>query len=312
MPFVSVIMSVYNEPLEILTESIESVLNQTYTDFEFIIVIDNPNFLEARFLIESFAKKDNRIKFFVNKTNLGLSKSLNKAISIAKGTYIARMDADDISISTRLEKQICFLQKKNVDLVGSFVQTISEDSTIISDCIKVPVKDEQIKKKLKINNCIFHPTWFLKKEIYEFAGGYSLFQIEDYELLLKCKDVYKFGNVPEVLLKYRMMQNSISRSNLFLQYIKMLYLQEVYFKKRQNKILLEDFIKKKYTDKKAKKFAIANNYFVESLKNLEQKHYFSFVKKIFMAFFISADYAKKMIRYILAFTPPPTHTVNHK
>lgn len=87
MPFVSVIMSVYNEPLEILTESIESVLNQTYTDFEFIIVIDNPNFLEARFLIESFAKKDNRIKFFVNKTNLGLSKSLNKAISIAKGTY---------------------------------------------------------------------------------------------------------------------------------------------------------------------------------------------------------------------------------
>lgn len=308
MPFVSVIMSVYNEPLEILTESIESVLNQTYTDFEFIIVIDNPNFLEARFLIESFAKKDNRIKFFVNKTNLGLSKSLNKAISIAKGTYIARMDADDISISTRLEKQICFLQKKNVDLVGSFVQTISEDGTIISDCIKVPVKDEQIKKKLKINNCIFHPTWFLKKEIYEFAGGYNLFQIEDYELLLKCKDVYKFGNVPEVLLKYRMMQNSISRSSLFLQYIKMLYLQEIYFKKGQNKILLEDFIKKKYTDKKAKKFAIANNYFVESLKNLEQKHYFSFVKKIFMSFFISADYAKKMIRYILAFTPPHTHS----
>ena len=115
IPLVSVVMSVYNDS-KYLSESIKSILDQTLKDFEFIIVDDGS--LDNSFdLLRRFKKKDNRIKILKNNSNMGLAFSLNKAIKESKGKYIARMDADDLSMPDRLKKQIIFFQKyKETDL----------------------------------------------------------------------------------------------------------------------------------------------------------------------------------------------------
>ena len=122
---VSVIMSNYNTPEEYLRESIESILNQTYSHIEFIIVDDcsTDNSLNV---IKSY--KDDRIVLIENTENLGLTKSLNKALKQAKGEFVARMDADDISLPTRFEKQVAFLkQNSDVDAIKALVEeTINE------------------------------------------------------------------------------------------------------------------------------------------------------------------------------------------
>lgn len=114
---VSVVMSIYNEQESWLKMSIDSILHQTYSNFEFIIVNDNPQRTLNRNLIEHYQKLDERIVYIENHVNIGLTKSLNLAIAVAKGDYIARMDADDYSFPTRLEKQITFLSK-NCDIIA--------------------------------------------------------------------------------------------------------------------------------------------------------------------------------------------------
>src|SRR5690348_17026682 len=106
-------MSVYNEQDDWLKQSIESILNQTYQYFEFIIVLDNPNNKAAKRLLERYQQIDNRIKLIYNEENIGLTNSLNKALEVAKGTYIARMDADDISDPRRFEIQYNYFKDHN-------------------------------------------------------------------------------------------------------------------------------------------------------------------------------------------------------
>ena len=109
MPKLSVVMSVYNEPTEWITQSIDSILNQTFRDFEFIIINDNPEREENESLLNSYSQKDKRIVVIKNEQNLGLTKSLNIGINEAKGDYIVRMDADDYSFPERFEKQVQFM-----------------------------------------------------------------------------------------------------------------------------------------------------------------------------------------------------------
>ena len=117
---ISVIMTVYKESKEELKESFESIINQTYKNIEFIIVIDNPKEQWRIDFIKSY--NDSRVKLVVNKENLGLPLSLNKALKLVTGNYIARMDADDISILDRLEKQLTYLKNSDCDLVGCYMQ----------------------------------------------------------------------------------------------------------------------------------------------------------------------------------------------
>ncbi|MEW8956830.1 glycosyltransferase family 2 protein, partial [Clostridium sp.] len=115
-PKISIIMAAYNETRQWLSKAIESILNQSYRDFEFIIILDNPKNQELKDLITEYLKKDGRIKFFINEENLGLIKSLNKGIKEAKGEYIGRMDADDICYLNRLQVQLDFLESnKDID-----------------------------------------------------------------------------------------------------------------------------------------------------------------------------------------------------
>lgn len=205
-------MSTYNESLLVLSKSIQSILNQTYSNIEFLIVIDNPNNHELINYLKNI--DDNRVKLIINDKNIGLPCSLNNAIKECSGVYIARMDADDISEINRLQKQKEFLEKNNCDLVASSIQLIDEDDTVINKYI-IPHEENTIKKALKKYNCLPHPTWFAKKELFIDLKGYrDIPRCEDYDFLLRAmiknKKLYGMENI---LLKYRIRQNSITQSN---------------------------------------------------------------------------------------------------
>ena len=132
MPKVSVIMSVYREPLEWIDASIKSILVQTYGDFEFLIVNDNPESEELCHFLNEKALSDNRISLIANERNIGLTKSLNVALTKSNGEYIARMDADDIACLNRLSSQVEYLDKNaNHSVVHSNYSLIDENGDVI-------------------------------------------------------------------------------------------------------------------------------------------------------------------------------------
>lgn len=230
---ISVIMSVYNEKHEWVDTAIQSILDQTFSDFEFIIVLDNPDRTDLYELILKYSEIDSRIIHIINKQNEGLTKSLNKAIELSRGKYIARMDADDISMANRLEKQISFFfNNSDIDLVGTNAIFINEDGVIINRNRKLPERSFLIKKLLKYNNYFIHPTWMFKREIFFKIGFYKdIYCAEDYDFI--CRLIihgYRVTNINEYLFKYRRRSNSIMRSNQYVQYKIVRYVRKVYRK----------------------------------------------------------------------------------
>lgn len=212
---ISVIMSAYNEPEEWIRKSIESITNQTYHNIELIIVCDNPENKKLLSILNEYKDKDDRINIIINEVNLGLTNSLNKALKYVNGTYIARMDTDDISINNRLEKQLEYLKRNNLDLVGAGVLCIDENEKEITTLNNFPKDTITFKKKIINNNCMPHPTWLGKKEVFIKNNGYrNIPYAEDYDFLLRAVNLgFNLGNINEVLLKYRIRSTSISNKN---------------------------------------------------------------------------------------------------
>lgn len=203
MTMISAIMSAYNSE-KFIKEAVESILSQTFTDFEFIIINDaSTDSTES--IIRSF--NDPRVKLIENDKNRGLTKSLNIGLDLAKGKYIARMDADDISFPERFQKQFDFMeQNPEVDLCGTFYEVEGTKN----DTVETPVTHAEIKDMLFFNNCIAHPTVMMRKSIIDkFAIKYNenLRSAQDYELWCREADRLKFANIPEILLKYRVHEN---------------------------------------------------------------------------------------------------------
>ena len=209
LPMVSVVMSTYNEPLKWVKQAIESILQQTYQNIEFVIVIDDP----SNFPVVEYINSISSVRVIENKENMGLVKSLNKALQMAQGQYIARMDADDISLPNRIEKQMDFLLKNKLDLCGSNIEIFDEKKSIPS---KVCLHDQYLKKVLRYEGGIPHPTWVSKREVYENLGGYrDIDACEDYDFLARAAlKGYLFGNLKEITLRYRDNRNSISHLKL--------------------------------------------------------------------------------------------------
>ena len=230
MPQVSVIMSVYQEKTEWLISSIESILQQTYTDFEFIIVVDNPEIVELIKIIKTFAQKDIRVKFFINDKNKGLIYSLNRALENTHGKYIARMDADDISHPDRLKKQLQYLECNNLDLIGSNIHLFKNNNEIFytTDKLLTHVSLRHMLKNGAIG--IVHPTFFGKEKVFKQLNGYtdSLYT-EDMEFLARvfCND-FKVGNIKEVLLDCRYNDSSITKTNAFVMYENAKYVTRIF------------------------------------------------------------------------------------
>ena len=298
---VSIIMSVYNEEENWLKKAIESILNQTYKNIEFIIILDNPDNTKLEKIILDYLRIDNRIIFFKNKRNMGLVYSLNRGIQQSQGKYIARMDADDISELDRIEIQKNFLENKNLDFVGSNIINFIDDN--VEQKSNYPITEEQIYKFLKKANPLAHPTWFLKKSVFNEVGLYrNIFANEDYDFILRCSTKkIKIENIEKPLLKYRISPNSISRSNLFEQLITTYYLSRNIY--RINDIT-EDDIKvylTKFTKKTKQRFLKAYHYASKSAtskinNNLVKYIFYKILAMTKSYLFFKINYLKKLER----------------
>ena len=131
MDLISVVMPVYKEDLNILKQSVCSILKQSYPNVEFIIIVDNPLYKKAIKYLQEIKQMHKNVFVFVNNKNEGIVFSLNKGIKLAHGKYIARMDADDISVDSRLSKELLYLKEGNYDIVGSYYYNIDINSNIL-------------------------------------------------------------------------------------------------------------------------------------------------------------------------------------
>ncbi|WP_020405752.1 glycosyltransferase family 2 protein [Hahella ganghwensis] len=211
---ISVVMPVYNGE-NFLNDAIESILNQTFTEFEFIIVNDG-SIDRSLEIIESYSKNDNRIVVISRYENMGLLYSLNEALDRAKGEFIARMDADDISLPTRLEKQLLYLEQNELDICGCHYYLINDRGDYI-DAALVPVVGESFPVYLSYTTPFAHGavmfrSSLLAEEIKYGCRGYK--SAEDYALWseLYARN-YAFGNVNEFLFLYRDISSSLSKVN---------------------------------------------------------------------------------------------------
>lgn len=227
---VTVLMTVYNEKVEWIKESIESLINQSYKNIEIIIVIDKPDEKNIIDLLDDYVNKYNFIKVLLNQSNQGLAKSLNIAFQYARGTFIARMDADDVSEYSRIEKQLKILKDNpEYDLVSTNCSKIDESGKTIGE-ININVSNNKIKKILPINNCLVHPSWIMRRETFIKLNGYRDFECsQDYDFLLRLiSSNFKIFLEKEKLIKYRVRANSISSSKAFKQYLIAKYIRRLY------------------------------------------------------------------------------------
>jgi glycosyltransferase involved in cell wall biosynthesis len=226
-PKISVIMPAYNAE-KYIAEAIGSVLSQTFKDFE-LIIIDDASRDRTWEIIKKYSRKEKRILALHNKKNLKLSKTLNIGINKSSGAYIARMDADDLCEPDRLEKQYRFMEHhKNVGILGGSMSVMKEDKTIIGKRT-YPLDDLSIRKNIFWYSPFSHPLVMLRRSVIEKVGGYDhkFNPAEDYELYFRIGKISKFSNLPDTLLRYRIVEKSMttgSTKNMELQTIKIRHL----------------------------------------------------------------------------------------
>ncbi len=211
-PILSVLMPVFNSE-RFVTEAIESILNQTFKDFEFLILNDHSTDKSLE-IINDFGKKDSRIKVFQNEKNLGVVESRNKLINLSKGRYIAWIDSDDIALENRFEKEIKFLEEHpEIGMVGAYPIIIDENGNETGKWLF-----ETDLQKLKIE-LFFHSPFLsssvmirkncLSQNFYDPRFSVS----EDFNLYSKISEHYETANIPEFLVKYRINSKGLSKSN---------------------------------------------------------------------------------------------------
>lgn len=270
----------------------------------FIIILDNPDNKEHIAFINDYVCKDERIKFYINDKNMGLTNTLNRGLKLAEGKYICRMDADDISELYRMEHQKKYLEENDFDLIGGISQMIDEDGNTIYSIKKVPTNFKKIKKCIKYNQVISHPTWFGKKEVFDKLNGYRNMPLcEDYDFTLRAiLQGFKISNVNECVLKYRMTKDSISRSNLFEQYLFARYITKQYSEGKVSEVEeAKAYVKKNLSDKNAKRYLKGNERFNNALNNLEEKQYIQFIANGIALLFTSKYYLDKIFRFVMVY-----------
>lgn len=212
---VSVIMPVYNNE-EFLAQAIDSILCQTMRDFELIIISEYGSSKKSNEILKAYGKRDSRIRIFYNESLLGISASLNTAIELAQGEYIARMDADDISLPERLKIQSDLLDTRHdIGICGCETEFIDENENPIENYDKFSIEPEQIKSDLLFFCCVRHPTTMMRKSaLNEFNLRYneSFSATEDFELWSRACRFLSFYNIPQTLLSYRWYQNNATHS----------------------------------------------------------------------------------------------------
>ena len=203
MPRVSVIMPVYNGA-RFIKDSILSILNQTYTDWELIIVNDGSTDKTAD-IIDKYARSEPRIRVFHLDKNQGVSAASNFAVEQSTGEYITRLDSDDIAFPERLQVQVDFMDNHpDIDLAGSYFKAFHPGGTEFD--VVIPTDSATLAKLLPTQNQLGHSTVMMRRAIFDKVGGYdTTFTLaEDYEFYLRVLEHGKIANIPQFLVFYRM------------------------------------------------------------------------------------------------------------
>lgn len=202
-PRVSVLTPIYNTNPAHLREMIESILSQTFADFEFLILNDSPDNTEIEKIVLGYAKHDRRIKYAKNEKNMGITPSRNKLLDMARGEYVAIFDHDDISMPTRLAQQVAYLDAHpSVGVVSGWLQYFGRDNSVC----KTPEFDTDIKILMTDKCCVWHTAAMIRKSVLtdnniKYEEFYS--PAEDYRLWSCLMGVTHFYNIPDVLVRYR-------------------------------------------------------------------------------------------------------------
>ena len=198
-----------------MERAIKSILNQTFKDFEFLIINDGSTDNSVK-IIQSF--NDLRLRLIHNESNIGLIKTLNKGLKLSNGKYIARMDCDDISLPKRLSIQASFMEKyPEIGVCGSWVKIIGLGKKFIN---KYSQKHEEARAYLLFNTPFAHPAVIIRKDIlekYKLEYDENYKHAEDYELWSRVIEHTRISNIPKVLLHYRMHPESVSKKNSSIQ-----------------------------------------------------------------------------------------------
>lgn len=286
----TVIMSTFNESSKELDQSINSILNQTFSDFSFIIIDDNPKSVKLRKHLLIIADKDRRIHLLFNRYNIGLVKSLNRGIKYSHSKLIARMDADDISLKNRFTNQINFMDRYDLDFVfpnGKVIRNkrLSKNAVFYNYYII----NQKLLKYLFSHyyNFAIHSGWMLKRDIYIKLGGYrQINAAEDLDFLIRSLIYhYRIGYQPQVLIYRRCRNIGVSSTNTLQQFISALILRRYVRKNKYYDVLsIKSFNKSmnKYISKKGNKKFNLFLYFGHKIKY--HFHLLYLLKFIFVLF----------------------------
>lgn len=212
-PKVSILLPTYNGS-RFISRSIESVLKQSFDDFELIIVDDGSSDMTGD-IAQEFTRKDKRVVFISNKENIGIQRTLNNGLQIAKGEYIARIDDDDEWLdSKKLEEQVAFLDTHPEHvLVGTGVVVVDENRNELFR-FHQPLDDASIRDRMLFKSCFMHSAVLFRKDTVLGLGGYSEDEahrhVEDYDLWLKLGTVGKLANLPTYGIKFMLHKGAIS------------------------------------------------------------------------------------------------------
>jgi glycosyltransferase involved in cell wall biosynthesis len=290
---VSVIMSTYNEKPEWIKLSVESILNQSHKNIQFVIVLDNPENVELKKLLESYSLNDKRILLVINKSNIGLVQSLNKALKLCDGELIARMDADDIATNDRLEVELKYLENNNLDFVIAPMTYIDEKGNELATTNVQELNSDKVNKLLKVTNISNHPTWLCKKEVYESLNGYrNINYCEDNDFSLRAVEKgFKIGKMSQVVMLYRVRSTGVSKSYALEQHVNSKIITNLF---KRNKLSDYEYVldrikleSKQHNKKQKEKFSIMNNSFEESIYILKEGNLILGLSKVVQTLFIS-------------------------
>jgi glycosyltransferase involved in cell wall biosynthesis len=213
-PRVSLVVPAFNEPLDVMRTSLDSVLAQTMPDFE-CLVVDESTDAGAASACRRLCERDSRFRYVRPDSRIGLAGSLNLGISMAAAPYIARFDSDDICLPHRLERQLTFLDSHpDIDVLGAGLEIFDDDGRTLA-LRHYPTEADDIERKFQTTTAVAHPTVMMRKAVLERFGGYDVsFRFaEDLELWLRLlNNGVRFANLDEILVKYR--QQSTRRNNM--------------------------------------------------------------------------------------------------
>lgn len=294
-PLVSVLMPCYRETAKEFSEALHSILEQTYTRIEVIVIFDDPDNTTLYSIAEDYACHDERIRLLKNECNLGLSAALTRGFEVSRGDYICRMDSDDISERQRIARQLYYLKENGLDLVGSYLNAINEKGEVLYLVDSIPRKRESVKRALKIRNCVPHPSWLGKREIFEL--GYRAVPLaEDYDLLLRAElEGFSIGNVPEPLIRYRMTANSISRNSLYDQYLVSRILSSGYKEGRILEVdMVADKVSSQHNRSTSSNYLKANSLFNNGLQLFHSGNILQGFSHLIRIPFISVAYCRNL------------------